>query len=706
MRRVSYALMVASAAAALLLAGCSRTSSVQLEAGVGAETNWTAPGGGVDEAGYSRLTQITPDNVGRLGLAWSLDLPDEVTLQATPLAVDGVLYFSGGTAKVYAVDGATGKLLWTFDPQTWKRRKDKYGFGANRGVAYEDGRVFVAEVDGRVDALGAKTGKLLWASDAIPDGYPFNNSSGAPRAFKGKVIIGSGGADSGGRGMVTALDARTGKFLWRFFTAPGSPEQNKGDPAMEAAAKTWRGEYWKTGTGGTVWNAMTFDPELNRVYVGAGNAGPYDPERRSPGGGDNLYTASIVALDADTGKYVWHYQENPRDGWDYKSTPNIVMATLKLDGKPRKVLLHAPTNGFFYVLDRETGKFISAGATTLINWAKGIDPKTGRPIENPNIRYETGATDIWPGTAGGHNWQAMSYSPKTGLVYIPVQQQGTRFTRNAAEHTDDAYNIMGLVILPIHDRYPGDGKGKLVAWDPAAQKEAWSVQHDHLWNGGVLSTAGGLVFQGTADGGFNAHRATNGDRLWNFNAGLGVMAAPMSYSVNGKQYVSVLVGWGGIVASMSPVMDVGWKYGAQPRRLLTFALDGKATLPPSPPRDMKVHALDDPNLKIDEADVATGRALSIACAMCHGVGFRAAGAPAPDLRESAAALELASFTQVVREGRMERGMPGFKDLSDARIRQLHAYLRARAREALGRREPMKPGATNPAPAAAPPPKVM
>jgi quinohemoprotein ethanol dehydrogenase len=696
---------VIAVAAALLLASCHK-GPAQPDKGIGADANWTAPGGATDEASYSRLTQITADNASKLGLAWSLDLPDEVTLQATPLAVDGTLYFSGGYSQVYAVDGASGKLLWKFDPKTRERTPDRFNYGANRGVAYEDGRIFVAEMGGRLDALDAKTGKLLWASDSIPPGYPYNNSTGAPRTMNGKVIIGNGGADIGGRGFVTAFDSKTGKFLWRFFLTPGSPDENKGDPAMEAAAKTWSGEYWKTGTGGTAWNGMTFDPELNRIYIGAGNAGPYDSARRSPGNGDNLYTSSIVALDANTGKYIWHFQETRRDSWDYKATPNIVMATLKLDGKPTKVLLHAPTNGFFYVLDRQTGKFISAGKTTLINWAKGVDPKTGQAIENPGIRYEKAPMDIWPGTVGGHNWQAMSYDPRTGLVYIPIQQAGTRFSHDPNDLTDDAFNVMGTIVKPLL-KYPGDGKGKLVAWDPVAQKEVWSVQHDNLWNGGVLSTAGGVVFQGTAEGFFIAYDAKTGKELWRFNAGLGINAAPMSFSVGGKQYVSVLTGWGGTVSAIASISDVGWKYGRQTRRLLTFALDGKASLPPSAPPDKQVHALDDPKVVLDEADVAAGRALMLRCASCHGAGFQSAGAPGPDLRESATALDLTSFTQTVHQGRPDRGMPAFPQLSDTEIRQIWSYIRARAREALGTRAPMKPGAPAAVAAkttAAPPPK--
>jgi len=679
-----------SGAMALAVSGCRDKEPAQPVEGVGTADNWSSVGGGADEASYSQLDQINTGNAGELGLAWSLDLPGEVTLEAAPLAVDGTLYFPGSYAAVYAVDAETGKLKWKYDPETWKHSPEKmyYSFGANRGVAYEDGRIFVAALDCRLIALDGKTGEELWVKQTTPkDSY--NICTGAPRVMNGKVIIGNGGADFGARGFVTTYDAKTGRQLWRFYTVPGSPAQNKGHPAMEAAAKTWSPDFWKTtGGGGTVWNGMTFDPEMNRIYIGVGNAGPYDPEARSPGGGDNLYNTSIVALDADTGKYIWHYQENPRDAWDYKSTPNIVMATLNLEGKPRKVLLHAPTNGFFYVLDRETGKVISTGKTTEINWAKDIDLETGRPIEEPNIRYETGLTEIWPGTIGGHNWQPMSYNPKLGLVYIPIQQIGGRFERvtEATTGSDQAFIVMGLKTEPIIKK-PGDGLGYLVAWDPVTQKQAWRIKHDTLWNGGTLTTAGGIVFQGTADGWFNAYDGSSGERLWRFDAQLGIVGAPISYRIGDRQYVSILVGYGGTTAAFGKFMDVGWKYGAQPRRLLTFTLGAKGKLPEGVPASMEVKALDDPDFLIDEEDVAAGRALSVRCAACHGVGFHSPGTPGPDLRESAIALNLETFGQLLKEGLlMDKGMPIFDTLSDDEIRQLHAYIRARAREALGKRE--------------------
>ena len=681
------ALVVATAALALSIASTATHAASDKSTDLGAGNDWPFVGGAADESSYSQLDQINAGDIGKLGLAWSLDLPGEVSLEATPIEVDGMVYFTGSLAKVYAADAKSGALKWSYDPQVWKHNPDKmhFSFGANRGVAYENGKVFVAALDGRLIALDAQSGKELWVAESIPAGM-LNISTGAPRTMNGIVIIGNGGADFGSRGFVTAFDTNSGKQLWRFFITPGSPEQNKGDAAMEAAAKTWSPDFWKTtGGGGTVWNGMTFDAELNRVYIGTGNSGPYDADKRDPGGGDDLYNTSIVALDAKTGKYIWHYQENQRDCWDYKSTPNIILATIPINGQPHKVLLHTPTNGFFYVLDRDTGKLLNEpGRTTDITWAKNIDAKTGRPNEFPNIRYETGETKLWPGSVGGHNWQAMSFDPKTGLVFIPMQQIGVRFSRHGGSLVN-GFNVMGLSVEPIVER-PGDGHGYLVAWNPVTQKETWRVQHQGLWNGGTLATAGGLVFQGEATGAFDAYDAKTGKRLWKFDSGLGIIGAPMSYSIDGRQYVSILVGYGGTAAAYGHFMDMGYKFGRQPRRLLTFALGGDKTLPPSAPPDFTVHALDNPALKLNEEHVAAGRALSVQCAACHGVGLQATGTPGPDLRESAIALNLDSFSTLLKTGALlEQGMPRFQMLTDDQIRDLYAYIRARAREALGKR---------------------
>ena len=682
------------ACASLLSSGFARSG---VDTAPGALSNWGDHGAAADESGYSRLTEINRATIGRLGLAWSLDLPDERgVLEATPLEVDGTLYFTGSHGAVHAVDALSGKLKWRYDPEVWKVNPAKLRnvLGVNRGAAYAAGRVFSATLDGRLIALDAASGKLLWSVETVSP-LSFYTITGAPRTFNGKVIIGQGGGDAGSRGFVTAYDQKTGKQVWRFYTAPGSPEQNRGDPAMDRAAATWSGEYWKTGTGGTAWDGMTFDPELNRVYIGAGNSGPYDPDVRSPGNGDNLYLTSIIAVDADTGKYIWHYQMNPREAWDYKATANIITATLTIGGKPRQVLMQSPTNGFFYVIDRETGKLLSAEKTGKVTWADHIDLATGRPVEAPNIRYEKGEVVMWPSVLGTHNWQAMSFSPATGLVYIPTVQLGMRFTRVKPGPGILSFGgISEQVVVADKD----DGKGALLAWDPVAQKPRWKIPRGRIANGGTMATAGGLVFQGTADGAFTAYDALSGQQLWRFDAGLGIVSPPISYAIKGHQYVSVLVGYGGSNMIGGDFVDAGWKYGAQPRRMLTFRLDGKAKLPPTAPPDRTVHAVDDPAIAIDEADIAPGRyVFTMRCAMCHGLDAVSAGAPAPDLRESAVAMNREAFRQVVAEGAsLPHGMPRFEMLGADELRQLHAYIRAMTREALGTRKPSGPQAAVPA----------
>ena len=656
-----------------------------------ANVDWPHYGGQFDEAGHAALDQINRGNVGKLGLAWSLDLPDQQSLEATPLAIDGVLYFTGSFSDLFAVSVKTGKLLWKHEARVWEHNAAKmnYIFPLNRGVAYAQGRVFSATTDGRLLALDAKTGKQIWSTETV-ERDDRRTVTGAPRVFNGKVIIGQGGGDSGSRGYVTAYDQKTGRQVWRFYTVPGTPEENRpennnGDPAMEMAAKTWNGEYWKTGTGGTAWHGITFDPELNRIYVGAGNSGPYDPEKRSPKdakgvGGDNLFLASIVALDADTGRYVWHYQVNPREAWDYKATAGMVTATLTIDGKPRKVLMQAPTNGFFYVIDRETGKLISAEKLGKVTWADRIDIATGRPVERANIRYENGPVDIWPWTGGAHNWQAMAFSPQTGLVYVPYMELGFTFTPAPG-------SFLGVSAAPVKGvTDPHEGKGALIAWDPVAQKPRWTVWHKWIWNGGALSTDGGLVFQGTADGWLTAYDAADGKVLWRFDAGLGIIAPPVSYRWNGDQYVSVLVGWAGPNPYGNDIMPTGWRYNAQPRRLLTFRLGAKAKLPPSAPYDETVHPLDDPALVLDPAEVAAGdRLYHLGCQGCHGGHTQSSGAPGPDLRESAIALDPDAMWSVLHDGALlPRGMPRFAHFTREQVGQLHAYVRARARAELER----------------------
>ncbi len=627
-------------------------------------------------------------------MAWSLDLPGENALEATPLAVDGVIYFPGSFGAVYAVDAVAGKELWKYDPQANEAspRGARKIFGANRGVAYWDGKVYVATKDGRMVALDAKTGKPVWTSHFLIKG-DLSTSSGAPRIFDGKVIIGNSGAEFGARGYVTTLDARTGKFLWRFFTVPGNPAVDT-DETTKIAAKTWSGEWWKYGGGGTPWNAITYDAEFNQVLIGTGNGGPWNPRFRCEGKDgklkDNLFLASVVALDAKTGKYKWHYQYNPCEAWDYKATMDIVLADLNIDGKPRKVMMQAPSNGFFYVIDRANGKLVSAEKIGKVNWADRIDLKTGRPVERPGIRYQDAPTTIYPSAFGAHNWQPMSYNPDTGLVYIPYIQTGMKISSSATAQADvspDPKKVLlrlGANFEIVSDpKDPLDGKGSLLAWDPVAKKIKWRVDYPFFWNGGTMTTAGNLVFQGTSTGKLYAHDAATGKQLWSFDAKLGIIAPPITYEVKGKQYVSILVGYGASADGAINGMNWGWKYGLQPRRLLTFVLDGKAQLPKTPPPDFSVNALDNPTLVLDPHKVERGMVLyHKVCSACHGSLVMSAG-EAPDLRESGVAVDRKAFGQLLREAPLlEFGMARFDDLSDAEVNQLYQYIRWEARNYL------------------------
>ena len=660
-----------------------------------AEGDWPGHGGDAKEQRFSPLTEINASTVGRLGLAWSLDLPGEASLSATPLAVDGVVYFSGTMGAVYAVDGQSGRQLWKYDPHTSrvKPREARMIFAVHRGVAYREGMVYVALKDGRMVALEAKTGKPVWTSPFLIEGQPAT-SSGAPRVFKDKIIIGNSGADQGTRGYVTTLDAKTGRMLWRFFTVPGNPSIEDGaasDSIMPVIRKTWSGEWWKYGGGGTVWNGITYDEELNQVYIGVGNGGPWAGKYRSDGTKDNLFLASVVAVNADTGEYRWHYQYNPFEVWDWKATSDMILADLKIDGTQRKVLMQAPSNGFFYVIDRETGKVLSAEKIGKVNWAERIDLKTGRPVELPGIRYEQKPAVIYPGFWGAHNWQASAYSPVTGLIYIPYIQFGSVYKSSdlaeAAMVADPAlvrWRIGIDVQGHVDPNDPMDGRGSLLAWDPVTQKLRWRVDYPFLWNGGAMVTAGNLVFQGISTGKLAAYQADSGQERWSFDAKLGIIAPPISYTAGGRQHIAVLVGWGADGAAAVAGMSQGWKYGLQPRRILAFALDSRKALPPTPPPDFSVKALDDPSLELDAERVARGELVYSlwgrgGCGSCHGDRMDAMGL-APDLRESPIAIDRKALAELLRgDSMVERNMPKFDDLSDEDVEDLYHYIRAMAR---------------------------
>jgi quinohemoprotein ethanol dehydrogenase len=641
--------------------------------------NWPAFGRTHTEQRYSPLATINRRTVARLGLDWALDLPDAVAFTSTPLAVDGVLYFSGDRAIVRAVDARSGKLLWTHDPQVWRHapRGMASGWNVNRGITFYDGRVFVGTADGRLLALDAKSGEVQWtARHFLAESR--KAITGPPRAAAGKVFIGHGGAEFGTRGYVDAFDANTGERLWRFYTVPGDPSDGFENKAMAMAAATWHGQWWKYGGGGTVWHAITYDAELNQVYLGVGNGDPWDYERRSEGKGDNLFLCSIVALRADTGEYLWHYQMNPGEEWDYKATADIVLADLTIGGKQRKVLMQAPTNGFFYVIDRTTGKLVSAEKYEKVTWAERIDLTTGRPIETAGIRARgTAKASIFPGPWGAHTWHSMAFSPRTGLVYIPTMQMSGTFSALPPTPFREKFFTIGRMIEHATD--PAESSGALLAWDPVAQRARWRVRYDAVWNGGTLTTGGDLVFHGTADGDFRAFDARTGKSLWHTDVQRGVSSAPISYAIDGRQRIALLVGWGGLMAVNNPAFQKhGWKYKGPGIRLLSFSLDGRASLPAVPETRFSLRPADAGSAPIDAALAQEGYLIyhMASCAVCHGADAMSNGASAPDLRESQATMSLASFRAIVADGALlPLGMPMFNDLSEREVRALHEYVR-------------------------------
>jgi alcohol dehydrogenase (cytochrome c)/quinohemoprotein ethanol dehydrogenase len=547
-----------AASALWLLASCSAPESppqgeaAQVPAGTSLVAQMTDPsvwlshGRTYDEQRYSPLNEITTENISNLGLDWYYDMDTRRGQEATPLFVDGVLYLTSAWSKVHAFDARSGELLWQYDPEVPGEWAVKGCCDVvNRGTAYQDGTIFSASFDGRLFALDAKTGELKWETDTITDRTKAYTITGAPRVVKGRVLIGNGGGEYGVRGYVSAYDAETGALDWRFFTVPGNPEDGFEDPALEMAAETWSGEWWRAGGGGTVWDSMAYDPELDLLYIGVGNGSPWNPDVRAPGNDgieDNLFLSSIVALRPDSGEYVWHYQTTPGDQWDFTATQQMILAELEIDGAERKVIMQAPKNGFFYVLDRQTGEFISGEAFAPMNWATGIDQETGRPNIVPEAYYQkTGAPfESTPGPMGAHNWHSMSFDPNTGLVYLPAQVLGFPYIDVADDYAlSDLTVNLGVDLKAV--ALPGDPEirktirqtigGHLLAWDPVAQKEVWRVEHGGAWNGGTLSTAGGLVFQGDHKGNFSAYNARTGESLWSQQVQTGVVAAPITMNL-------------------------------------------------------------------------------------------------------------------------------------------------------------------------------
>jgi quinohemoprotein ethanol dehydrogenase len=662
--------------------------------------NWLTHGRSYDEQRFSPLDKINDDNVDKLGLAWHYKLDVDRGTEATPIVVDGRMFTTGAYSIVYAFEARSGKLLWKYDPQV---PREISGYGCcdvvNRGVAVWNGKVIFGSFDGRLIALDAGSGKKVWETDTIVDRGRSYTVTGAPRivpgsgsgAGKGKVLIGNGGGELGVRGYISAYDADSGKMLWRFFTVPGDPKKPPANDinakAMAMAAKTWSGDqYWVQGGGGTVWDSMAYDAELDLVYIGTGNGSMWNRQVRSAGKGDNLFLSSIVALKPDTGEYVWHYQTTPGDTWDYTATQHIILADLTIEGKPRKVLMQAPKNGFFYVIDRKTGELISAEKFMPQNWTTGMDQKTGRPIENPDADWTKKAALIFPGPLGAHNWQPMSFNPRTGLVYIPAQETVTFITpdNNAKMGRVGTWNI-GVQPFEMDEGLKGMAsvadayKGHLLAWDPVAQKAKWTQAYKSIWNGGTLTTAGNLVFQGTADGRFVAYAADNGKKLWESPANTGVMAAPVTFTAKGEQYVTVMAGWGGayplVVGNIMQAQGVKTRAEA---RVLTFKLGGTAKLPP--PKNELVPLPEPPKLEADEKTLVLGKALYNGyCGMCHGTNV-VSGGVLPDLRYLTAEKHK-MFAGILAGAYAKKGMPVFADILPPPYQEaLHQYIIKRSHD--------------------------
>ena len=632
---------------------------------------WITHGRTYAETRFSPLRQIDSTNVKNLGLAWSFDTDTTRGLEATPIIVDGVMYTTGSWSVVFALDARTGRQLWKWDPQVPRTFGQRACCDVvNRGVAVYKGKVYVGTLDGRLAALDADTGKLSWQVVTVDQSRPYTITA-APRIVKGKVLIGNGGAEMGVRGYLSAYDAASGKLAWRFYTVPGDPSKPFESPAMERAAKTWKGEWWKIGGGGTVWDSLAYDPELDLLYVGTGNGSPWNREIRSPGGGDNLYLSSILALRPDTGELLWHYQTTPGDCWDYTATQHIILADLDIGGRTRKVLMQAPKNGFFYVLDRSTGELLSASPYVPISWAKEVDKKTGRPVEMPGVRYIDNAAFIKPGPLGGHNWQPMSFNPQTGLVYIPAQDTLFVYSPDRKfEYRPGTWNT-GIDFSLFKDPVPLM-PGFLLAWDPVNQKERWRVPYTSFWNGGTLTTAGNLVFQGTADGRFVAYSADKGEKLWETSVRTGVIASPVTYELDGVQYVSIMAGWGGAFP-----LTGGDGKGSSPAagRLLTFVLDGKQQLSDVIAQKPTVSPI---GVTASPETVEAGATLFAQwCAVCHGLGAAGGGATA-DLRYSHPSI-FDKYRDIVLDGKYQgMGMPSLKRwLTAEQVDAIRAYVLTR-----------------------------
>ena len=633
--------------------------------------SWLAHGQTYEELRFSTLTAINRDTVGRLGLAWYKDLGNRHRMQSTPLVIDGVLYFTDPWSVAYALDAVTGEEIWRFDPET-DRRSMRYsccGGAVNRGLAAYKGRLYFATFDARLIAIDQATGEKVWDVDTghYPSHSPYT-ITGATRAVAGKVFIGQSSSEWGLRGYLSAYDADTGELAWRFFMVPGNPELGFEHPELEAAAETWGGNWWEFGGGGTPWNAMVYDAKYDQLLVGTGNGAPWPRKIRSPGGGDNLYLGGVIALDPHTGRMKWFYQMTPADNWDFNAAQDIALLDMEIDGEMRSVALQAPKNAFFYVLDRENGELLRANEYVRQNWATHIDMETGRPVENRDMQWDEAPQWVAPSNAGGHSWQPMSVDPGRGIAYFAAQDMSAyymlpkEFVETGQWKLNDGSMSLGVEFgRPGVDGVPPmpEPKGYLKAFDPLTGEEAWVVQRATPYNGGVLATAGGVVFQGDNGGRFAAFDADDGSLLWEFDTLGAADSAPITYAVEGVQYVATLAAGG-----------VRNRYNDG--RLLVFKLDGDVSIPLATAPDVDIP--EPPPLTASAEQLEEGRRhYNRVCVWCHGMG--AVGTVNADLRLMTAETHQ-RFQAIVRGGLLrDSGMESFADAVTAEETDLiHQYV--------------------------------
>ena len=673
--------------------------------------NWLTGGRDYQQTYYSPLETINKKNIKNLGFAWEYKIDSTAGFEATPIVVDGMMFTSGPRGAVYALDAKTGKEIWHFELEVGQIdstvfRKAASGSGINRGVAVWKGVVYVASIDGFLYALDAASGEVKWRKDTFVDRQSGYVITGAPYVAKQVVVIGNGGSEFGARGYVSAYDIQTGQLRWRFFTVPGDPAKGFEHSELAVAAKTWDpNSTWESGLGGTAWDGMAYDPMLNLLYVGVGNGGPFPQAIRSPGGGDNLFLSSILALNPDDGRLVWHYQTTPGDSWDYTATQKMILADIELDGKVRQVIMQAPKNGFFYVLDRVTGELLSAEPYTTVTWASHVDMNTGRPVKTEQSDYSKEPKLIFPSIIGGHNWQPMSYNPKQGLVYIPAIEQAVVL---ALQDTPFVFKKGGAMNLGAEYYYAVAGpkgedrklaqraplkqlskgqpdttsRGFLRAWDPVTQALVWEVETSDnfvgttfaTWNGGgVMTTGSGLVFQGRGTGDLVVLDTASGEMLHRIEMGTSMSAAPMTYSVDGEQYIAIMAGLGGVMGTSPPEGTAAYKYGNK-GRIIALKLDGgKVPHPAELTRSLeniKQPAISRHGTLIEQE---AGRVLfEQHCSVCH-INNRGSGIP--DLRLMSAQTH-DEFLDIVLKGiRAERGMSSFDDiLTPKEAATIHLHL--------------------------------